>query len=128
MLLTDLRFSKDSSYDGTDALEIVRRFCKHTPAFLSTTGIVDDYSEFSSIVDKNPKKALSKYTKLWARVIMSNKAKFRHDIRNCLINLETIALNINDDLYEKEQAVNSLLELKKQFEDLLIKELDGFNE
>ena len=59
---------------------------------------------------------------------MSNKAKFRHDIRNCLINLETIALNINDDLYEKEQAVNSLKEKKKQFEDLLIKELDGFND
>lgn len=63
IVVTDLRFSKDSSYDGTDALEIVRRFCKHTPVFLSTTGIVDDYSEFSSIVDKNPRKGIEQIYK-----------------------------------------------------------------
>ena len=53
---------------------------------------------------------------------MSSKSKFKHDIRNCLISLETIALNLNDGLYEKDQAVESLLSLKEQFNEILEQE------
>lgn len=59
---------------------------------------------------------------------MSSDSKFKHDMRNCLISLETIALNLNDGLYEDKQAVESLLSLKTQFEELLEKKWDLDND
>ena len=64
IVVTDLRFAKESIYDGTDALFIVRQVSAETPVFLSTTGIMDKQCSFTGIIDKNPRKGIEQITSI----------------------------------------------------------------
>lgn len=64
IVVTDLRFAKESSFDGTDALSIIRLLSEDTPVFLSTTGIVDKQCHFTGIIDKNPRKGIEQITSI----------------------------------------------------------------
>ena len=59
IIVTDMRFSKDSKYDGFDALNIVKTFNPEVKVFLCTTGIVSSIDGFSAVLDKNPRLGLS---------------------------------------------------------------------
>ena len=58
---------------------------------------------------------------------MSTNSKFNHDLRNCLISLETIALNLRDGLYKSDDAVASLLKLKEELAEVLESNLEVNN-
>ncbi len=64
IVVTDLRFAKESRYDGTDALFIVRQISADTPVFLSTTGIIEKQCAFTGIIDKNPRKGIDQITSI----------------------------------------------------------------
>ena len=58
---------------------------------------------------------------------MSNN-KIKHDLKNCIISLETIALNLQDELYSNQQAVESLLLLKEEIYSVLGYDLEKLND
>ena len=52
------------------------------------------------------------------------KTSLKHDLKNALISLETIALNLQDELYTVDQGVESLLSLKSEIEMILEESLE----